>query len=254
MYISQHISKMSFQGSRGILAATLVQPAQADTLVILMHGLLSHRDYRFFKRMADDLAGEGIASLRFDFNGHGESEGKLQDMTVENELQDAQAVLDAVKQWSWVKHIIVEGHSLGGVVAGLLAAKNESDIQALIQISAAAVMHDDARNGKIMNATYDPVRIPEYVRVFFVKKIGRAYLEAARDIDVFARSCTYSGPVCLIHGKKDTIVPYRYSEQYHQQYPHSELHLIENENHLLLHNPALVAQIALRFIKEHNPK
>lgn len=242
---------LKIQGSVGQLTASLVRPEKADTLVLLMHGLMSNRQFHLFKRLAQSLAEEGIASLRFDFNGQGESDGSLQSMTVNNELEDAQAVLDEVQHYPWVKHIILVGYSLGGVVAGLLAAENKDRVEALVQIAAAAVMHDDALAGKIMNATYDPDHIPEYVRVFFVKKIGRAYLEAARDIDIFERS-TYPGPVCLIHGTKDSIVPYRYSEIYHQQYAQSQLHLIDKENHLLLHNPTHVAQLVLRFILTTN--
>ncbi len=245
---------LTLQGSKGKLMATLVHPSYAQTMVIFLHGLLSNRQFHLFKRLASQLSQEGIASLRFDFNGQGESEGLLQDMTVENELLDAQAVLDHVKQYPWVKQIILVGYSLGGVVAGLLAAKNEPCVDALVQVAAAAVMHDDALSGKIMNATYDPQNIPDYVRVFFVKKIGKAYLEAARDIDIFSRTCSYSGPVCLIHGTKDSIVPYRYSEQYYQQYPNAQLHLIENENHLLLHNPTEVAQLTLQFIQSYNTR
>lgn len=249
--MTNDIFQLTFQGSKGQLAATLVQPQSADTIVILLHGLLSNRQFHFFKRLTKQLSLNNIAALRFDFNGHGDSDGLLQDMTVENELLDAQAVLDQVKQYVWVKHIILVGYSLGGVVAGLLAAKNNSCIDALVQVAAAAVMHDDALSGKLMNATYDPNNIPDFVRVFFVKKIGKAYLEAARDIDIYSHTCSYAGPVCLIHGTNDSIVPYHYSELYQQQYPHALLHLLDNENHLLLHNPNKVVQIILQFIQSY---
>ena len=245
---------LRLQGSKGQLVASLLQPSDARTIVIMMHGLLSNRQFHLFKRLTSMLAEQGIASLRFDFNGHGDSEGQLHEMTVENELLDAKAVLKEVKHWQWVEHIVLLGHSLGGVVAGMLAASNEKDVDTLVQIAAAAVMHDDALAGKLMNARYDPAHIPEYVRILFVKKIGRAYLEAARDIDIFARSCSFSGKVCLVHGTKDAIVPSFYSELYHNQYAHSELHLIDGENHLLLRHPSLIAQKILHFITEHNTK
>ena len=43
-------------------------------------------------QLARGLAKAGIASIRFDFDGHGRSEGRKQDMTIEKELADARAV------------------------------------------------------------------------------------------------------------------------------------------------------------------
>lgn len=238
MYTSKNKGQeIILNGSQGRLAATLVQPQSTDTLVILMHGICSHRNFSFLREVADALAAASIASLRFDFNGHGQSEGSFAKMTIENELLDAQAVLDEVSRWSWVKKIFLVGHSLGGVVAGLLAAKNENSISGIVQVAPAAVMHDDALAGK--------------KRLFLFKKLSEAYLQAAREIDIYTRSCSYAGPVCLIHGKKDSIVPYRYSERYNECYPQAQLHLLEKENHLLLHDPSLITRLTVQFITNH---
>lgn len=43
--------------------------------------------------IANDLQSQGIASLRFDFNGHGKSEGEFQNMTVLNEIEDLEDVI-----------------------------------------------------------------------------------------------------------------------------------------------------------------
>lgn len=43
----------------------------------------------FFDTIASDLLSDGIGVVRFDFNGHGKSEGRFQDMTVLNEIEDA---------------------------------------------------------------------------------------------------------------------------------------------------------------------
>ena len=52
-------------------------------MVILMHGIFSSKDYNPMPALAKGLARAGIASIRFDFDGHGKSEGRMQDMTVE---------------------------------------------------------------------------------------------------------------------------------------------------------------------------
>lgn len=61
-------------------------------MVILMHGIFSSKDFLPMPQIAKALAKEGIASIRFDFDGHGKSEGQMIDMTIANELADAKAI------------------------------------------------------------------------------------------------------------------------------------------------------------------
>ena len=59
--------------------------------------------------------------MRFDFNGHGDSDGEFENMTVLNEIEDANAILNYVKTDPHVRNIYLVGHSQGGVVASMLA-------------------------------------------------------------------------------------------------------------------------------------
>ena len=58
-------------------------------MVLLMHGIFSSKDFNPMPSLAKALAKAGIASIRFDFDGHGKSEGRMQDMTIEKEIADA---------------------------------------------------------------------------------------------------------------------------------------------------------------------
>ena len=80
----------------------------------------------------------GIASVRFDFNGHGQSDGSFTDMTVMNEVSDGRAILDYVRQMPQVEHIYLLGHSQGGVVASMLAGYYHEYIDKLVLMSPAA--------------------------------------------------------------------------------------------------------------------
>lgn len=230
----------------GVLSASLhFAGGKPQELYIIMHGFMGSKQNRILQKIKDILVCKGHAVLLFDFNGHGKSDGRFQDMTVLNELEDARAVYAVVKTWDWVTKVHLIGHSQGGVVAGLLAGElGKEKIASLIQLAPAAVLHDDAIEGHIMNAKFDPTNIPDYVRVFFIKKVGRRYFEVAQKLDIYGKSCVYSGPVCLIHGTEDDIVPYRYSEEYQKRYPNAILHLIDNENHLF----SKKAQTTLEFV------
>ena len=92
-------------------------------IVILMHGIFSSKDFNPMPALAKGLAAEGIASIRFDFDGHGKSEGRMQDMTVEKEIADARAIWDYVTTLPYVDRIGLLGHSQGGVIASMTAGR-----------------------------------------------------------------------------------------------------------------------------------
>ena len=84
--------KISIKGAVGVLEAILqkpiLQPGEKCPVVIIMHGLMMRKEFILLKKLADRLQLIGIASIRFDFNGHGKSEGEFQNMTVPIEIDD----------------------------------------------------------------------------------------------------------------------------------------------------------------------
>ena len=243
-------TKTAIEGAKGKLSVLLQQPADPDRrlLVILMHGFMASKALQPLKGIANALEAEGISSLRFDFDGHGSSDGKFSDMTVLTELDDARRIF-AYAETLGYERIAFVGHSQGGVVAGMLAGElGREKVAGLVQLAPAAVLRDDALQGVLMGKTYDPANPPEYLRVFF-HKVGRGFFTVAQTLPIYETSARYEGPVCLIHGKDDTVVPYVYSERYHETYKDSSLHLLEGENHLLSKHRAEVIRTAVEFLK-----
>ncbi|MCR4860018.1 MAG: hypothetical protein K5910_05080 [Bacteroidales bacterium] len=76
-------------GPQGGLSMALTLPQNFDPdsdrcpMVILMHGIFSSKDYNPMPYLARKLAEVGIASIRFDFNGHGRSEGRYRSDAVQ---------------------------------------------------------------------------------------------------------------------------------------------------------------------------
>ena len=113
------------QGPKCKLAATLqtpkVEKGKKVRMVIICHGFGADKDRPLLRTIADKLQEAGIASIRFDFNGCGKSEGRFQDMTVLNEIEDAKNVIAYAQKLPWVSGISIVGHSQGGVVASMVA-------------------------------------------------------------------------------------------------------------------------------------
>ena len=221
-------------------------------LVILMHGFMGKKEMYPIKALSKALAREGIASLSFDFDAHGRSEGAFIDMTLSNEVADARAVWDYARRLPYVKGIAFAGHSQGGVIAGILAGELEAEgagrPACLVQLAPAAVLKDDALKGQCMNAKYDPANPPEYVNVFF-HKLGRKFILEAQQYPIYEKSVRYTGKVCLIHGAKDKIVPLSYSRKYDELYADSALHVLEKEGHFLGGDKKAVIGLATEFLK-----
>lgn len=247
-------------GEQGGISAVITLPKGFDTaqdkchMAILMHGFMSNKKSNPLPSISEALAKEGVASVRFDFNAHGRSEGKFVKMTISNEISDALAVVDYVLSLPYVSSISFVGHSQGGVIAGMLAGKLENDAErrprCLVQLAPAAVLKDDAIAGKCMFSRYDASNPPEYVNVM-MHKLGRPFILEAQKLPVYETSMLYSGPVCLIHGKKDKIVPYSYSEKYHDVYPDSTLELLENEGHFMNSRLNDIVRLTVNHIKRY---
>ena len=259
-FLKPHRS-FAVHGPQGGISTQLVLPERFDPskdqcpLVILMHGFMGRKNMYPISTLARTLAREGIASLSFDFDAHGRSEGKFIDMTLSSEVADARAVWDYARQLPYVSGIGFAGHSQGGVIAGLLAGELESENAkpaCVVLLAPAAVLKDDALKGQCMNARYDAANPPEYVSVFF-HKLGRKFILEAQKYPIYEVSAKYTGKVCLIHGAKDKIVPLSYSEKYNEVYADSRLHVLQEEGHFLGKDKKTVLSLAVSFLKENLP-
>ncbi len=229
-------------------------------MVILMHGIFSSKDYGPMPQLAKGLAKAGIASIRFDFGGHGKSDGRKQYMTIEKELAEARAVWDYVQNLPYVKGVGLLGHSQGGVIAsmaaGRLAAENVASSggvkvpAGVVLIAPGSVIKEACQGGKFFNATFDPKNPPEYIRCWGIHKLGREYLVTTQQLDIFGTSAAYKGPVLLLHGDRDGIVPMWCSEQYLETYgSHATLKVVEGENHTITRRRKQVIGETVEFFK-----
>jgi pimeloyl-ACP methyl ester carboxylesterase len=127
------------------LGATLMMPRsyKADLPVVVLASGTGAQDrdcdllgHKYFFVIADHLAKHGIASLRFDDRGVGESGGNYQKSTLEDFGSDVKAcVAFLAKQKRFKKNLIgIAGHSEGGMHA-LIAAKGNCKVDFIIELA-----------------------------------------------------------------------------------------------------------------------
>lgn len=102
--------------------------------VLICHGLAGNKigRFRLYVLLAQKLAQAGIAALRIDFRGSGDSEGDFSDCTVESQISDAIIGEDFLRNHPQIdpSRIGIFGRSFGGAVA-VMTAKRTHHVKSL---------------------------------------------------------------------------------------------------------------------------
>jgi pimeloyl-ACP methyl ester carboxylesterase len=89
----------------------------------------------FFTRLASGLGEAGVASLRFDLRGHGESEGRQEELTLSTILNDIRVHLAHLREVTGVQKLTLLGASFGGGICGYYAAKRPDELSRLVLLN-----------------------------------------------------------------------------------------------------------------------
>ena len=246
--------KLLVEGSRGKLSAVLRKPSlkagEKCDLVILCHGFNANKEFSLLTMAANQLQADGIASLMFDFNGHGESDGAFKDMTIPNELADLDSVLAYIGNLPFVQDVALVGHSQGGVVAAMAAGNHPDRIKSVVLLAPAAVLREDAIRGNLFGTTYNPLDPPESIVLWNGLEVGGRYLSTASRLPIYETAAKYNGSACIIHGTGDILVPYTYGERFHQIWPSSEYYLLDYYDHNFTGCPYRPVEIMVEFLEK----
>ena len=255
--VSAQSSNFSIPSPNGNLVGIINTPDNRSEfpLVILSHGFTSSKESDVIVAVDKELQKLGIATIRFDFDGHGESDGDFQFMTVPKEIEDLKAVYEYATTVEGVTSISLVGHSQGGVVTSMVAGDlGKKKIKSVVLMAPAAILREDAIRGNTQGAIYDPLDPPEYVELEKpgeILKLGRDYIRTAFDLPIYETAEGYRGDVCIIHGTGDRIVPYTVALHYQHIYRNPELHLIPREDHGFSNDREGAAKIAAEFLARH---
>lgn len=218
-------------------------------MVIFSHGYNGSK--MDFVPTAEWLAGQGIGSFCYTFCGGSkmdESKYPTTKMTIFSEKEDLLAVFDAVCGWETTEkeNIFVFGGSQGGLVTALAAEERKDKVKGMILLYPALCIADDW-NTRFHNES----DIPDELEVWGMN-LGRIFFESLRGFDPFEHIGTYDGPVLIMHGNQDQVVPLETSRRAGTLYANVEMKLFSGEGHgFSEQGTKRMEQELLEFLKKH---
>jgi len=188
---------VNHRGERLDASFTPGAPGRRD-LVLITHGVTSHKDRPWLEAVDAACVAAGLATLRFSFAGNGASEGRYADSCISKEVAEVGAVLDACAGW----RVAFVGHSMGGAVGTLVAAR-DGRLAALVSL--AGMVHVQAFMERVFgHLTPDRDVMLEKPQC----PLTRAFLADARALgSVLPAARGLRLPWRVVHGSADELVP-----------------------------------------------
>ena len=221
------VKAIEFLNKHGfMLRGFLDMPDGADSIVVFLHGFTGNKTehaghFRNFSRL---LSKNGIASMRMDYHGNGESDGEFYDFRFDWAVEDAQLMIETARKYEGIKNVYLLGFSLGGTIASIVA--NDDNVNKLVLWSPAGSMVEHAI------AYYNNHKHLENGNAYMGGfELNYKFVETIKQFDMFQGVKNFTKPVCICHGSKDLSVDISLSKRYNEEYKNSELHIIEGAGH-----------------------
>lgn len=205
---------LEFRRSDGALIAYEYSHAREPhrPTVVFLHGLRSDKGGTKAEALVRHAQEQGYGLLRFDMFGHGASSGRFEDGSISRWTEDAIAVLDELT----VGPVVLVGSSMGGWVMVKAAMARPARVKGLVGIAVAPDFTED-----LMWAGFDPAQREALMTAGAVNlpseyddgpyRISRHLIEDGRKSLVLRSDVNITCPVRLMHGQRDTAVPWETS-------------------------------------------
>ena len=202
--------------------------------VLFLTGFCSDMEGTKAAFLAGECAKRGQSCIRFDYRGHGLSEGKFEDGTIGLWKQDALDVLDQLTQGN----VVLVGSSMGGWISLLVARDRPNRVTGLVGLAAAPDFTREIKD----KASDDQRKLLELEGSFALPNdYETPYIITQNLIDDGEQHCLLDGPidisvpVRLIQGMKDPDVPWQKAHRINNALvsQNKKVYLVEDGDHRL---------------------
>ncbi|WP_242608784.1 alpha/beta hydrolase [Actinomadura formosensis] len=197
---------------RGIL---MTPETPAGTPTVLVHGGgVTREEGGFFTRLAFGLAQKGLCSLRFDFRGHGESDGRQEDLTLSSITNDIRAAVDYLRSETGGEQVNIIGTSFGGGISALFTSRYPLSVRRLVLFNPLLNYKkrfiDDKpywNNDRLDEEMARHLKDDGFVEHSPTFRLGRPLLNELFHLRPDRELGTILTPTLIVHGTGDTFIP-----------------------------------------------
>jgi len=201
-------------------------------VIMMLHGFTGNNmeSKFYFSKLSKILAENGIASVRFDFRGSGNSDGCFEEMTVDTETEDALCVLnDIVSDDRFDKtRIGVLGFSMGGMVAMRILGKKNESLKCGVLWSPAS---SPAILGQKVFTLSKNISATDGIRDYQGFKLGKEFFKVLETINPIKEFGEFKDNVMIIHGTADASVECELSENIDREFENVIFRPVEGADH-----------------------
>jgi dipeptidyl aminopeptidase/acylaminoacyl peptidase len=213
--------------------------ASAGKLAFVMHGLGGFKEQPHIRAMIESFLENGYTAVSFDAtHTFGESEGKYEDATTTNYLEDLEDVINwSESQSFYTEPFCLAGHSLGAFAVALYTEKYPNKVKALAPISTVV-------SGKLSaEASSERGLLEEWKRTGWlskpsesipglIKKLKWTEMEDRLKYDILPEANKLTMPVLLIVGDLDKGTPFDHQKMFYDKLSgKKDLHVIKESPH-----------------------
>ena len=109
-------------------------------LCIVVHGLTGHMEEPHLCAVSETMNDLGIATLRVELYGHGQSDGAFEDHDLAKWLHNLDTVTDYAKSLDFVTDLYLCGHSQGGLAVVIQAGRRPEEYKAILPLAPALMI------------------------------------------------------------------------------------------------------------------
>ena len=252
------ITKVQFSNSEDFqLSAYLELPLNQhpQAYALFAHCFTCSKNSRAARSISQFLTKKGIAVLRFDFTGLGNSEGDFSDTNFSSNIQDLVAASQFLEQKYQAPSILI-GHSLGGA-AVLATASDLPSVKAVVTIGAPA---EPAHVEHLMHSKKEEIETSGRATVQIGAQkfnIQQQFIKDIQQHTLRSKISQLGKSLLILHAPQDRVVPIDNAEKIYQAARHPKSFItLDGADHLLTNKQDghYVGEVIASWVKRYLPQ